>query len=86
MLKIDRSFAHEIETEPGIGVITRALIQLGRDLGMVVTGEGIETAEQADRLAGLGANRGQGYFFARPMPAEEFLKLLQLGPSLRLPR
>ncbi len=86
MLKIDGSFAREIETEPGIGVITRSLIQIGRDLGMIVTGEGIETAEQADRLASLGANRGQGYFFAHPMPSDDFLKLLQLGPSTRLPR
>jgi EAL domain-containing protein (putative c-di-GMP-specific phosphodiesterase class I) len=86
MLKIDRSFAHELETEPGIGVITRSLIRIGRDLGMIVTGEGIETAEQADRLAGFGANRGQGYFFARPMVEVELLSLFQLGPSLRLPR
>jgi diguanylate cyclase (GGDEF)-like protein/PAS domain S-box-containing protein len=86
MLKIDRSFAAELETEPGIQVITRSLIQIGRDLGMVVTGEGIETAEQADRLASLGANRGQGYFFARPMTEDALLGLLKIGPSLRLPR
>ena len=85
MLKIDRTFAHEIETAPGINVITRSLIQIGRDLGMVVTGEGIESAEQADRLAGLGANRGQGYFFAEPMPDSNMLTLLKHGPSLRLP-
>jgi diguanylate cyclase (GGDEF)-like protein/PAS domain S-box-containing protein len=86
MLKIDQSFAAELETEPGIQVITRSLIQIGRDLGMVVTGEGIETAEQADRLASLGANRGQGYFFARPMSERALLELLMAGPSLRLPR
>lgn len=86
MLKIDRSFARELENEPGIGVITRSLVAIGSDLGMTVTGEGIETAEQADRLAGYGATRGQGYFFAQPMPEEEFVKLLELGPSARLPR
>jgi EAL domain-containing protein (putative c-di-GMP-specific phosphodiesterase class I) len=86
VLKIDRSFSRELETEPGIGVITRSLVTIGSNLGMVVTGEGIESADQADRLASYGATRGQGYFFARPMPEADFLNLLALGPSARLPR
>lgn len=85
-LKIDRSFASGMEVDPGMVAITRSLVAIGRDLGMNVTAEGIETADQADRLATLGCNRGQGYFFARPMPEDDFLALLQHGPSLRLPR
>ncbi|CAN5502080.1 hypothetical protein BH09CHL1_BH09CHL1_21190 [soil metagenome] len=85
-LKIDRSFASGMEVDPGMVAITRSLVAIGRDLGMNVTAEGIETADQADRLATLGCNRGQGYFFARPMPEDDFLTLLQQGPSLRLPR
>ena len=85
-LKIDRSFASGMEVDPGMVAITRSLVAIGRDLGMNVTAEGIETADQADRLATLGCNRGQGYFFARPMPEEDFFSLLQHGPSLRLPR
>ena len=52
---------------------------------MNVTAEGIETSDQADRLAALGCNRGQGYFFARPMPEDAYRDLLAQGPSLRLP-
>ena len=85
-LKIDRSFAAGMEIDPGMVPITRSLIGLGRDLGMHVTAEGIETADQADRLAQLGCNRGQGFFFARPMPVADYLELLKQGPSLRLPR
>lgn len=85
-LKIDRSFAAGMENDPGMVPITRSLVGLGRDLGMHVTAEGIETADQADRLAQLGCNRGQGYFFAYPMPVAEYLDLLKQGPSLRLPR
>jgi diguanylate cyclase (GGDEF)-like protein/PAS domain S-box-containing protein len=85
-LKIDRSFASGMEVDPGMVAITRSLVAIGRDLGMNVTAEGIETPDQADRLATLGCNRGQGFFFARPMPEAEFFALLQHGPSLRLPR
>ncbi len=84
-LKIDRSFAAGMETDPGMVAITRSLVALGRDLGMNVTAEGIETSDQADRLAALGCNRGQGYFFARPMPEEAYRDLIAHGPSARLP-
>jgi len=84
-LKIDRSFASGMETDPGMVAITRSLVGLGSDLGMNVTAEGIETSDQAERLAALGCKQGQGYFFARPMPEDAYRNLLAQGPSLRLP-
>jgi len=51
---------------------------------LVVTGEGIETAEQLGQLQALGCDRGQGYLFARPLDADEIGALLARGP--RVPR
>jgi predicted signal transduction protein with EAL and GGDEF domain len=55
---------------------------MGHALNLRVIGEGIETAEQATRLQLLGCDIGQGFYFARPMPAEEFAALLHGGPNL----
>jgi diguanylate cyclase (GGDEF)-like protein/PAS domain S-box-containing protein len=70
-LKIDRSFVCGIREHPEDLAIVQAVITLGRALGMEVVAEGVETAEQLDLLRGLGCDQGQGYLFARPMPAEE---------------
>jgi EAL domain-containing protein (putative c-di-GMP-specific phosphodiesterase class I) len=50
----------------------RSTIDLVRDLGRKTVAEGIETQEQWDQLAAFGCDIGQGYFIARPMPAENF--------------
>ncbi|WP_456268606.1 bifunctional diguanylate cyclase/phosphodiesterase [Kushneria sp. AK178] len=68
-LKIDRSFfdAEEIRQDN----LVRLMIAMGRSLGMAVVAEGIEEARLAERLARQGCDFGQGYLFARPMPAHE---------------
>ena len=54
----------------------RSIVALGHALHLSVTAEGIETAEQLAHLQTLGCDRGQGYLFARPVPADELTPLL----------
>ena len=56
-----------------------AVIRLARALGMRVVAEGVETREQRDVLVGLGCHELQGFYFARPMPAEAFIAVC--GPT-----
>lgn len=69
-IKIDRSFVGGIEGGTRSGAIVEALIGVASRLGMRIVAEGIESEGQARRLAGMGCRLGQGYHFARPMPAE----------------
>ena len=70
-IKIDRSFIQSIETNPQSVVIVSAVIGLGHSLAMTITAEGIETPDIAARLVELGCDFGQGYLFARPVPAAD---------------
>jgi EAL domain-containing protein (putative c-di-GMP-specific phosphodiesterase class I) len=67
-VKIDRSFVAGIGRVPSNLAIVRAIVTLSQDLGLMVTAEGIETLEQRTILRSLGVDRGQGYYFARPLP------------------
>lgn len=69
-LKIDRSFVQEIANKNSSEIV-RTILDLARSLDMDVVAEGIETAEQAERLQSLGCHLGQGYYYARPMAAED---------------
>jgi EAL domain-containing protein (putative c-di-GMP-specific phosphodiesterase class I) len=75
-LKIDRSFIAGIGRTRSNPAILRATVGLAHDLGLVVTAEGIETLEQRTVAQSLGVDRGQGYYFARPLPAEAIDGLL----------
>jgi diguanylate cyclase (GGDEF)-like protein/PAS domain S-box-containing protein len=68
-VKIDRSFVAGIGRTRSSLAIVRAIVGLAHDLGLEVTAEGIETLEQRTILRSLGVDRGQGYYFARPLPA-----------------
>jgi diguanylate cyclase len=68
-LKIDRAFVNETSTAAGASIASM-VVNLGCTLGMRVLAEGIETEEQAQHLHSMGCHEGQGYHFARPMPAE----------------
>jgi diguanylate cyclase (GGDEF)-like protein len=70
-LKIDRSFVKEIEdTKDNLGIV-RAIINLAHDLGMTVTAEGVETAQQLDQLKDLDCDFAQGYFLGKPMSVKD---------------
>jgi EAL domain-containing protein (putative c-di-GMP-specific phosphodiesterase class I) len=80
MLKIDRSFVHDIPHGKGAGTMVSAIIQLAHSLGMDSLAEGIETAEQHQFLVQRGCRLGQGFYFARPVPAEGIMELA--GPAM----
>ncbi|MDQ3245380.1 MAG: EAL domain-containing protein [Pseudomonadota bacterium] len=70
-VKIDRSFIRDVGRSEDSRLIARTIVDLAHGLGMTVTAEGIETAEQLALLRGLGCDLGQGYWIAPPMPAAE---------------
>ena len=71
LLKIDRSFVTDMTDDADKVAIVRAIVSLAGALGMETTAEGIETPEMADALREIGCHYGQGYYFARPLPADE---------------
>jgi EAL domain-containing protein (putative c-di-GMP-specific phosphodiesterase class I) len=83
-LKIDRIF---VPADGGVGeaeIVSEAIVELGRALGLEMIAEGIETESQAAWFQGLGCRLGQGYRYARPMPAadlERFLRRARRAPQ-----
>ncbi|MFY2763441.1 putative bifunctional diguanylate cyclase/phosphodiesterase [Arenimonas sp. MALMAid1274] len=75
-LKIDRSFVKELPHNANDGVLARTIVAMAHQLRMVVAAEGVETAEQATFLSGIGCDELQGYHFGRPVPAEDIDRLL----------
>lgn len=76
-LKIDRSFVSSFLDDARQAMIIRAMIGLGRGLGMKTIAEGIEEASQAETLQLLGCHQGQGFLFSRAVPAEQAVSMLQ---------
>jgi len=72
-IKIDRSFVIDLEEQGKKRALVQAIITLGTALGLKVVAEGVETRQQADLLRAMGCDIFQGFFFARPMPADEFI-------------
>jgi EAL domain-containing protein (putative c-di-GMP-specific phosphodiesterase class I) len=70
-LKIDKSFVDGVASDSEDFAIVRAVVELARSLGMRTVGEGIEEPAQAAALRELGCTVGQGYHFARPLPAAD---------------
>ena len=85
VLKIDRSFVAEIVDDQRQAAIVRSIVDLGRDLGMEVVAEGIETAEQERELVALGCRLGQGFHLARPAALAE-IELPVRAPEREAPR
>ena len=78
-LKIDRSFVVDVCRGGRDGALAASIIALGREFGLRVVAEGVETGEQAAFLLGHGCPHQQGYLFARPMPADDFNALMRIG-------
>ena len=83
-IKIDRSFVAGLADDDANLPIVQAVIALAHGLGIDVTAEGIETAEQLACLRDLACDTGQGFLYARPLPAAELVRLL--GPDAPSPR
>jgi diguanylate cyclase (GGDEF)-like protein/PAS domain S-box-containing protein len=75
-LKIDRSFVRDLVTDSSDLAIVSAIIAIARHLNIQVIAEGIEAYQQAEILRRLGCAVGQGFLFARPMPADQCVELL----------
>ena len=74
VLKIDMAFLKKAKDEERSKKILQMIISLSKKLGMPVITEGVETAEQLEFLTEMGCDMFQGYYFAKPMPVEEFEK------------
>jgi diguanylate cyclase (GGDEF)-like protein len=83
-LKIDSSFVRAIESAPDAAAIVHAVVSLGRGLGMKVTAEGVENAEQHLFLRAAGVHSMQGYRFGRPGPAADITARLASPDDYRV--
>ena len=77
MIKIDPSFVSGLGQDDTLTLLTRTIVRLGHDLGLIVVAEGIERPEQLDLLREMGCTRGQGFLVARPMAARGLDSLRQ---------
>ena len=84
-IKIDQSFVHRLTEREDDATLVRTIVEMGRNLGLEVIAEGIETMEQRRLLALQGCHFGQGQLFGAPMPAAAFATCLsasiQAGPA-----
>ena len=83
-IKIDRSFVKDITENTGSLNIVRAVAALANGMGMAATAEGVETREQLDKITSEGCTEMQGYFFSRPLPADQIERLFFSGREVSM--
>jgi EAL domain-containing protein (putative c-di-GMP-specific phosphodiesterase class I) len=81
VVKIDKSFVDGVPQSPSDQALTRAIIALARDLNLGIIVEGTEHREQIDWLFEQGCTVYQGYYFSKPLPYGDFIKLLKSFPQ-----
>jgi diguanylate cyclase (GGDEF)-like protein/PAS domain S-box-containing protein len=83
-LKVDRSFLTGLDRDGAAVAIVQAITSLAHALGMDVTVEGVETAEQLARARTIRCDRGQGYFFSKPLPSDALSEIIRpVLPAIR---
>jgi diguanylate cyclase (GGDEF)-like protein len=83
ILKIDKLFVDHVAEDPRRTAFARAIIRMGETLGLGLIAEGVETADQAERLQSLGCRFAQGFYFSRPVPADEIQRMLHASHAMR---
>jgi diguanylate cyclase (GGDEF)-like protein len=81
-LKIDQSFTRELASNEKDSAIVSTILAIGENLNLTVTAEGVETIEQLDILREKKCDTMQGYLFSRPVPSDDFERLLRNPPSI----
>lgn len=76
-LKIDKSFIAELGISRQADTLVKVIIQMAKSLNIRVVAEGVETQKQVNFLVAIGCDYMQGFFFARPMPADQFLQFMK---------
>jgi diguanylate cyclase (GGDEF)-like protein len=84
-LKIDIAFIRDVTTDPGSAAIVKSIIGMAHSMKMDVIAEGVETAEQLACLRRNHCDHLQGFYFSRPLPAQQFEQLLRDGRRLAMP-
>lgn len=85
-LKIDKSFVYDMEDASVRSSLIPEIVGIARAVGAQVVAEGVENALQAERLRAHGVQYAQGYYFARPLPIEEFVAFLRAAPHAAVQR
>jgi diguanylate cyclase (GGDEF)-like protein len=88
-IKIDRSFVSRLAKIDIAGTIVQSIVSIGRGLGMEIVAEGVETEFEAQTMARLGCTELQGYYFSKPLDADQtiaFLRSFQPEPLSQFPR
>jgi diguanylate cyclase (GGDEF)-like protein/PAS domain S-box-containing protein len=76
-IKVDRTFIRDIPGDAEDRALTQAIIAMSKTLSLTVVAEGVETKEQLEFLRQHACDEFQGYYFSKPLPAEEFARLIQ---------
>ncbi|MGH1461658.1 MAG: EAL domain-containing protein [Neptuniibacter sp.] len=81
-IKIDRSFVSTMHENTKSNAIVRTICTLAESLEMNAVAEGVECKEDHEALVSFGCNLGQGYYYSKPIPEEDFIELLKIHNSL----
>ena len=84
ILKIDKLFVDHVAEDPRRTAFAQAIIRMGKTLGLGLVAEGVENADQAERLQSLGCRFAQGFYFSRPVHADEIQKMLLASHAIRV--
>jgi diguanylate cyclase len=85
-IKLDKSFLDSLEDTGESAILVHSVVHLGRALGLTVTAEGVETAEQQRFLQAVGCHLLQGYLFSRPVPFAQMDEMLRLQRPFEITR